>query len=76
VAPHLRFLGVSFGVSMSISRTISRSQTISSPECFSAQAISLHIPYLRRFSRVLTGSQPGGDAYVLAALALAYRQWM
>jgi CheY-like chemotaxis protein len=53
---------------MSISRTISRSQTISSPQSFSAQATSLHIPYLRRFSRILTGSQPGGDAYVLAAL--------
>lgn len=33
-----------------------------------SQAISPHIPYLRRFSRALTGSQAGGDAYVLATL--------
>jgi CheY-like chemotaxis protein len=33
-----------------------------------SQDISLHIPYLRRFSRALTGSQAGGDAYVLATL--------
>lgn len=33
-----------------------------------SQAISSHIPYLRRFSRALTGSQAGGDAYVLATL--------
>jgi CheY-like chemotaxis protein len=33
-----------------------------------SQAISAYIPYLRRFSRALTGSQAGGDAYVLATL--------
>jgi hypothetical protein len=33
-----------------------------------SQAISSHIPYLRRFSRALTGSQSGGDAYVFATL--------
>ncbi len=33
-----------------------------------SQAISSHIPYLRRFARALTGSQAGGDAYVLATL--------
>lgn len=33
-----------------------------------SQAISAHIPYLRRFSRALTGNQAGGDAYVLATL--------
>ena len=33
-----------------------------------SQAIASHIPYLRRFSRALTGSQAGGDAYVLATL--------
>jgi CheY-like chemotaxis protein/DNA-directed RNA polymerase specialized sigma24 family protein len=33
-----------------------------------SQAISAHIPYLRRFSRALTGSQTSGDAYVLATL--------
>lgn len=33
-----------------------------------SQAISAHIPYLRRFSRALTGTQAGGDAYVLATL--------
>ncbi|WP_395667186.1 response regulator [Methylocella sp.] len=33
-----------------------------------SQAISSHIPYLRRFSRALTGSQAGGDAYVLTTL--------
>jgi CheY-like chemotaxis protein len=34
----------------------------------SSQEISAHIPYLRRFSRALTGTQAGGDAYVLATL--------
>jgi DNA-directed RNA polymerase specialized sigma24 family protein len=33
-----------------------------------SQAITPHIPYLRRFSRALTGSQSGGDAYVFATL--------
>jgi CheY-like chemotaxis protein len=33
-----------------------------------SQAISSQIPYLRRFSRALTGTQAGGDAYVLATL--------
>ncbi|WOJ91517.1 response regulator [Methylocapsa polymorpha] len=33
-----------------------------------SQAISSHIPYLRRFARALTGSQASGDAYVVAAL--------
>jgi CheY-like chemotaxis protein len=33
-----------------------------------SQTISTHIPYLRRFARALTGSQAGGDAYVLATL--------
>jgi DNA-directed RNA polymerase specialized sigma24 family protein/CheY-like chemotaxis protein len=33
-----------------------------------SKAISSHIPYLRRFSRALTGTQAGGDAYVLATL--------
>jgi len=33
-----------------------------------SQDISFYIPYLRRFSRALTGSQAGGDAYVLATL--------
>lgn len=33
-----------------------------------AQAIGPHIPYLRRFARALTGSQPSGDAYVAALL--------
>ena len=33
-----------------------------------SQAISSHIPYLRRFARALTGTQSGGDAYVLATL--------
>ena len=33
-----------------------------------SQAISAYIPYLRRFSRALTGTQAGGDAYVLATL--------
>ncbi len=30
--------------------------------------IAPHLPYLRRFSRVLTGSQASGDAYVAATL--------
>ena len=33
-----------------------------------AQTIAPHIPYLRRFARSLTGSQPSGDAYVEAVL--------
>ena len=33
-----------------------------------SQEISAQIPYLRRFARALTGSQNGGDAYVLATL--------
>jgi CheY-like chemotaxis protein len=33
-----------------------------------SEAISAYIPYLRRFSRALTGTQAGGDAYVLATL--------
>jgi CheY-like chemotaxis protein len=30
--------------------------------------IAVHLPYLRRFARSLTGSQAAGDAYVVAAL--------
>jgi DNA-directed RNA polymerase specialized sigma24 family protein len=33
-----------------------------------AADISPHLPYLRRFSRALTGSQQSGDAYVAAVL--------
>lgn len=33
-----------------------------------SQEIAPHLPYLRRFARALTGSQPAGDAYVVAAL--------
>lgn len=33
-----------------------------------ATSISPHLPYLRRFSRALTGSQQAGDAYVAAVL--------
>lgn len=33
-----------------------------------SNAISAHVPYLRRFSRALTGTQAAGDAYVLATL--------
>ena len=33
-----------------------------------SQEISAHIPYMRRFARALSGSQSGGDAYVLATL--------
>jgi CheY-like chemotaxis protein/DNA-directed RNA polymerase specialized sigma24 family protein len=33
-----------------------------------AREISSHLPYLRRFSRALSGSQSSGDAYVLATL--------
>lgn len=33
-----------------------------------AQQIAALIPYLRRFARALTGSQPSGDAYVAAVL--------
>jgi CheY-like chemotaxis protein len=33
-----------------------------------SKALSSQIPYLRRFSRALTGTQAGGDAYVLETL--------
>lgn len=33
-----------------------------------AHEVSSHLPYLRRFSRALSGSQASGDAYVLATL--------
>src|SRR5260221_10574168 len=33
-----------------------------------SSSIAPHLPYLRRFSRALTGSQQGGDAYVTAML--------
>jgi CheY-like chemotaxis protein/DNA-directed RNA polymerase specialized sigma24 family protein len=53
---------------MSNSQTVSPSQSVSSPQAILSQTISLHIPFLRRFSRALTGNQPGGDAYVRATL--------
>jgi DNA-directed RNA polymerase specialized sigma24 family protein len=33
-----------------------------------AATLAPHLPYLRRFARALTGSQPAGDAYASAAL--------
>lgn len=33
-----------------------------------SENIAPHLPYLRRFSRALTGSQEGGDAYVVEVL--------
>lgn len=33
-----------------------------------SQAVAQHLPYLRRYARVLTGSQQSGDAYVVATL--------
>jgi CheY-like chemotaxis protein len=33
-----------------------------------AREISSHLPYLRRFARALSGTQPSGDAYVMASL--------
>ena len=33
-----------------------------------SQAVSRHVPYLRRYARALTGSQSAGDAYVAATL--------
>jgi DNA-directed RNA polymerase specialized sigma24 family protein/CheY-like chemotaxis protein len=33
-----------------------------------AEAIPPHLPYLRRYARMLSGSQKAGDAYVIAAL--------
>jgi CheY-like chemotaxis protein len=56
---------------MSTSRTNSPSRPPSpseTPPSISSRSVTSHIPYLRRFSRVLTGSQAGGDAYVLATL--------
>ena len=33
-----------------------------------SQAVAQHLPYLRRYARALSGSQPSGDAYVAATL--------
>ena len=33
-----------------------------------AAEIAPHLPYLRRFARALSGTQAGGDSYVLATL--------
>ena len=33
-----------------------------------AQAVTQHLPFLRRYARALTGSQQSGDAYVAATL--------
>jgi DNA-directed RNA polymerase specialized sigma24 family protein/CheY-like chemotaxis protein len=33
-----------------------------------SEKIAVHIPYLRRFARAVTGSQKSGDSYVVAAL--------
>jgi DNA-directed RNA polymerase specialized sigma24 family protein len=33
-----------------------------------AQAVTQHLPFLRRYARALTGSQQSGDAYVVATL--------
>jgi CheY-like chemotaxis protein/DNA-directed RNA polymerase specialized sigma24 family protein len=35
-----------------------------------SQAVAQHLPYLRRYARVVAGSQQSGDAYVAAALEL------
>jgi DNA-directed RNA polymerase specialized sigma24 family protein len=33
-----------------------------------AESVAVHLPYLRRFARALTGSQKSGDAYVVSTL--------
>src|SRR5258708_35398511 len=33
-----------------------------------SQLVAQHVPYLRRYARVLTGSQASGDSYVAATL--------
>ena len=33
-----------------------------------SHAVAVHLPYLRRYARALTGSQQSGDAYVVATL--------
>src|SRR5690242_8443235 len=38
------------------------------PEMSMAEIVSPHLPYLRRFSRALSGNQKSGDAYVEALL--------
>ncbi|MGQ0445704.1 MAG: response regulator [Beijerinckiaceae bacterium] len=50
------------------SQTVSPPRNISAPLAILSQTIASHIPFLRRFSRALTGNQPGGDAYVRATL--------
>jgi CheY-like chemotaxis protein len=52
---------------MSTSGTDSHSRT-APPAQVAPRSVSSQIPYLRRFARVLTGSQTGGDAYVVATL--------
>ena len=40
-----------------------------SPKCMSLTArVAVHLPYLRRYARAVTGSQTSGDAYVAAVL--------
>ena len=33
-----------------------------------SQLVAQHVPYLRRYARVLTGNQASGDSYVAATL--------
>jgi DNA-directed RNA polymerase specialized sigma24 family protein len=33
-----------------------------------SERVAQHLPFLRRYARALTGSQPSGDAYVAATL--------
>src|SRR5690606_16944229 len=55
------------GLTVSVRKT--RIAALRSPRTMTLSTrIAPHLPYLRRFSRALTGSQASGDAYVAATL--------
>ena len=39
-----------------------------------SQLVAQHVPYLRRYARVLTGNQASGDSYVAATLEALVKQ--
>jgi len=38
------------------------------------QLVVQHVPYLRRYARVLTGNQASGDSYVAATLEVLVKE--
>src|SRR5260370_7832338 len=39
-----------------------------------SQLVAQHVPYLRRYARVLTGNQASGDSYVAATLEVLVKE--